>query len=102
VFRVWPRPLPGGTDWGGTGCDDPVRHLSPEQREHCLKRWGSPNQQIAEIPAMIAKEGRIEFDRRAHCRDKYDNAPVPIGAAETARETLGHNPNFAECPLADR
>jgi hypothetical protein len=104
VFRVWPRPLPGGVNWGGLGdfCDDPVRRLSPQARERCLKRWREPSQQIAEIAPLIAKEGQIEFDRRIHCRDKYDNAPIPIGAAETARETLGYIPGFKECPPADR
>jgi hypothetical protein len=104
VFRVWPRALPGGVNWGSAvdSCDNPVRPLTPEERERCRKRWGSQEQQIAEIPPLIDKEGRIEFDRRIHCRDKYENAPVPIGAAETARETLGSSPSFRECPPADR
>jgi hypothetical protein len=105
VFRVWPRPLPGGTDWGGTGCDDPVRHLSPEQREHCLKRWGSPNQQIAEIPAMIARDKQAAFDRRIWCRDKYNDAPVPIGtdaSQNTMFPGLGYNPSLKDCPPGDR
>jgi hypothetical protein len=95
--------LPGGVNWGGLGlgCDDPNRRLSPEEKERCLKRW-KPGQQVAELAPLIAKEGKIEFDRRIHCRNKYDNASIPIGAAETMQALLGYNPSFKECPPADR
>jgi hypothetical protein len=103
VFRVWPRPLPGGVDWGGTGCDDRNgRHLTDEQKEKCLKRWGSPSQVVAELPPMIAKQVKGEFDRRLHCQKAYDDAPVPIGAQPTAKATMGYIPSFKECPPGDR
>lgn len=104
VFRAWPRPLPGGVNWGAAedGCDDPGHHLTPEQRERCLHRWGEPSQQIAEIAPLISPEGKAEFDRRIRCRDKIDKAPVPVGA-EAEPETLAHFlPSLRECPLADR
>jgi hypothetical protein len=107
VFRVWPRPLPGGVNWGGLGdfCDDPAHRLSPEARERCLKRWAKPTQQIAEIPPMIAREGKIEFDRRIHCREVYENAPLPVGTQMSDNGMfagLGRAPSFKECPPADR
>ena len=105
VFRVWPRALPGGVNWGGfdVGCDDPAaHHLTAAQREHCRTRWGEPSQQIAEIAPLIGKEKQAEFERRIWCRDKYELAGVPIGAAEDFRQTLGHIPSMKECPLEDR
>ena len=105
VFRVWPRTLPGGVDWGGldVGCDDPAaHHLSPEAKARCRQRWSKPSQQIAEIGPLIARDKQADFERRTWCRDKYELAGVPIGTADTFQQSLGYVPNFKDCPIGDR
>lgn len=105
VFRVWPRPLPGGVDWGGAdlGCDDPgLRHMSAQAREDCLKRWGKQDQAKLELPPLIAPDKQAAFDRRIRCRDKYELAGVPVGTAENFKLTLGYNPSLKDCPVGDR
>jgi hypothetical protein len=119
VFRTWPRPLPGGVDWGsatGFGCDDPdAYHLSAKAREKCLERWGrEPRREIA---ALIGKEKRGAFERRMRCRDEYELAPVPSGTTPSGKTApigspmfnppaslagLGSNPSLKDCPLSDR
>jgi hypothetical protein len=105
VFKVWPRPLPGGTDWtrgNWFGCDDPAaHHLSAEAREKCKQRWRPPSEAGTEIAALIPKDKQAAFDRTAHCSKVYDQAGVPIGTAETARETMGYIPSLRECGPGD-
>ncbi len=121
VFRTWPRPLPGGTDWTSAlafGCDDPdAYHLSKEAREKCLKRWAKPANPPQQIAALMPREKREAFARRARCRDAYELAPVPSGTASSEREKpigspmlnppaemtgLGHPPSVRDCPPGER
>jgi hypothetical protein len=121
VFRVWPRPLPGGTNWGASswfGCDDPdAYHLDAKARERCKQRWEKTPTLKAELAPLIAAEKTAAYERRIRCRDKYELAAVPSGTASSRRDPpigspmlnppasmrgLGYVPSLAECPPADR